>query len=97
MSYNMANRAVYDIKQLSSHLNEKVGVNIKSIRHSLGLSQSEMAAALDITYQQMQKYESGQNRIACSSLLILSRTFNIPISAFFEGIDYRTEAKQRNI
>ena len=55
-----------------------------------GLSQSDVAAALGLTFQQLQKYERGFNRVSASRLFKLSQFFRVPVSVFFEGLDERS-------
>lgn len=64
-----------------------VGNRIKQKRRELNLSQQQLAQKLHISFQQLQKYESGQNRISASRLWDISQTLNEPISYFFENID----------
>jgi transcriptional regulator with XRE-family HTH domain len=54
-------------------------------RLMVGLSQSKLADALDVTFQQVQKYEKGANRIGASRLQQLARVLEVPPSFFFEG------------
>ena len=52
----------------------------------LGLSQSRLAEALGLTFQQVQKYEHGTNRVSASKLYDVARFLEAPISYFFEGL-----------
>ena len=52
-----------------------------------GLSQSDLAATIGLTFQQLQKYERGVNRISASKLYLLARYLNVPVSALFADID----------
>ncbi len=52
----------------------------------LGLSQTQLGDALSVTFQQVQKYEKGANRISASRLQQASRVLEIPIAFFFEGL-----------
>jgi transcriptional regulator with XRE-family HTH domain len=54
-------------------------------RLMVGLSQSKLADSLDVTFQQVQKYEKGANRIGASRLQQLARVLDVPPSFFFEG------------
>ena len=54
-------------------------------RLMLKMSQSETASALGLTFQQVQKYEKGANRISASRLQHLCKILNVPVSFFFEG------------
>ena len=64
-----------------------VGRRLRQRRRLLGLTQQKLAEAVAIRFQQIQKYESGANRISASRLWALSRALDVPVSYFFEGID----------
>jgi len=57
-------------------------------RMMLGRSQSQLGEALGLTFQQVQKYEKGTNRISASRLQQISETFQVPIEFFFEGVPH---------
>lgn len=63
-----------------------VGARIRLRRNLLGLSQGDLAAALGLTFQQVQKYERGANRISASMLYAAAHFLKSPIAAFFEGL-----------
>ncbi len=60
---------------------------MRSRRFQLGLSQNELGAMLGVRFQQIQKYESGRNRISATTLYPLSIHLNVPITFFFKGLD----------
>lgn len=62
-----------------------VGARVRLRRKFLGLSQQDLAETIDLTFQQVQKYERGFNRISASKLYEISRTLKAPIQYFFEG------------
>lgn len=64
-----------------------VGKRIKEIRTIRGLTQSNVADHLGISFQQLQKYETGANRVSASRMFELSKLLNITPSFFFEGLD----------
>ena len=64
-----------------------VGALIRAKRRALGMSQSELAEALGITFQQIQKYERGSNRVSSSKLYEIAQKLDTPLAAFFEGLD----------
>ncbi|MBO9708825.1 MAG: helix-turn-helix transcriptional regulator [Caulobacter sp.] len=64
-----------------------VGARLRIRRKVLGLSQTQLADALGITFQQVQKYERGANRISASKLYEAARLLESPVSYFFEGLD----------
>ena len=63
-----------------------VGARVRLRRTLLGLSQEKLGEALGLTFQQVQKYERGANRIGASRLYDLSRVLEVPITYFFEDI-----------
>lgn len=64
-----------------------VGTRVRQRRTLLGLSQERLAAALDLTFQQVQKYERGANRIGAGRLYQLARALDVPVTYFFEDMD----------
>ncbi len=72
-----------DIHPIDLH----VGNRVRARRKSLNISQTELATGLGLTFQQVQKYERGLNRISASKLFEISRALKAPIAFFFEGYD----------
>lgn len=64
-----------------------VGGRVRLRRRFLGLSQTELATAVGVTFQQVQKYERGFNRVSASKLYEIARVLKVPLSYFFEGFD----------
>ncbi len=64
-----------------------VGSRVRLRRTLLGMNQTQLGEKLGITYQQIQKYEYGANRISASRLHQLSRILDVPVSYFFDGLD----------
>lgn len=67
-----------------------VGLRVRMYRTLRGLSQEKLAEKLGLTFQQIQKYERGLNRISASRLWELSRVLNTPIQKFYEDVDENT-------
>jgi transcriptional regulator with XRE-family HTH domain len=63
-----------------------VGAKVRTRRSLLGMSQERLAAALGITFQQVQKYETGTNRMGASRLYNISRVLGVPVAYFFDGM-----------
>lgn len=63
-----------------------VGKRLKQIRTLRRMSQTDVAKRLNLSFQQIQKYEIGSNRVAASRLFELSRILDVPTSYFFEGL-----------
>ena len=64
-----------------------VGQRVRARRKMLGLSQTQLGEELGVTFQQVQKYERGANRIGSSRLFRMSSTLDVPVSYFFEGAE----------
>lgn len=62
-----------------------VGARVRMRRKFLGLSQEGLAETIDLTFQQVQKYERGSNRISASKLYEIARALKAPVAYFFEG------------
>jgi transcriptional regulator with XRE-family HTH domain len=62
-----------------------VGNRVRERRQSLGMSQTKLAEAVSLTFQQIQKYEKGTNRVGGSRLQQFANILNVPVSFFFEG------------
>jgi len=71
---------------MSHPVDVHVGKRLKQIRTLRRMSQTDVAKRLGLSFQQIQKYEIGSNRIAASRLFELSRILDVPTSYFFEGI-----------
>jgi transcriptional regulator with XRE-family HTH domain len=70
-----------------SPIDVTVGRNVRIWRLAKGLSQAQLAKRLGVTFQQVQKYEVGANRIGTSRLVKLAAILGVPIAALFEGTD----------
>jgi transcriptional regulator with XRE-family HTH domain len=65
----------------------RVGARVRLRRNMLGLTQENLGEAIGLTFQQVQKYERGANRIGASRLHALSRVLDVPVSFFFDDVD----------
>lgn len=73
-------------------VDKRLGERVRARRLAIGMSQEELAAALGVTFQQVQKYEKGANRIAASRLVDIAAALDLPIADFFDGLQ---KPKQR--
>lgn len=71
---------------MSHPVDVHVGKKIKQMRALRRLSQTDVAQKLNLSFQQIQKYEIGSNRVAASRLYELSKIFGVPTSYFFDGL-----------
>ena len=77
-------------------IDEHIGQRMQLRRVMLGLSQKDLAKLCGVTFQQIQKYERGGNRIPASRLFELSAALETPVSFFFEGLPGHMEREPRN-
>jgi transcriptional regulator with XRE-family HTH domain len=73
------------MKKIPNPIDTHVGARLRMRRMLVGLSQEKLGAALNITFQQIQKYEKGANRIGASRLQEIARILQVPPAFFFEG------------
>jgi transcriptional regulator with XRE-family HTH domain len=66
-------------------IDKHVGARVRMRRLMVGMSQGKLGEALEVTFQQVQKYEKGANRIGASRLQQLARVLEVPPSFFFDG------------
>ena len=73
------------IKKIPNPTDKHVGSRVRMRRMMLSMSQEKLGDALGLTFQQVQKYEKGTNRIGASRLQQISNILQVPVSFFFEG------------
>ncbi len=74
-------------KGIPDLVDKHVGKQLRTRRSIMGLSQEKLAEAVGVTFQQVQKYERGTNRISASRLYTFSKILNVSIDFFYEGMD----------
>ena len=77
------------VKKLPNPIDKHVGSRLRMRRKMLGMSQEKLGEALKITFQQVQKYEKGTNRISASRLQHISHILQVPVPFFFEGAPHQ--------
>jgi transcriptional regulator with XRE-family HTH domain len=73
------------VKKLPNPIDKHVGSRVRMRRMMLGMSQEKLGDALGLTFQQVQKYEKGTNRIGASRLQHISHILQVPVAFLFEG------------
>ena len=73
-------------------VDEHVGARLRQRRSELGISQEKLAAAADISFQQIQKYEKGRNRISASKLYHFAEFLKVQPGWFFQGLNDKAES-----
>jgi transcriptional regulator with XRE-family HTH domain len=74
-------------------VDEHVGKRIRQRRWLLGVTQQQLAERVGIKFQQIQKYETGANRVSASRLWDIADALEVPVSFFFEGLPARDAAE----
>jgi transcriptional regulator with XRE-family HTH domain len=78
-----------DVKEriMKHPVDSHVGKRIRHRRWMLGMTQQQLADRVGIKFQQIQKYETGMNRVSASRLYDIARVLEVPVAFFFEGLD----------
>lgn len=76
-------------KGRANWIDKHVGQALRNRRSLLGLTQQDLAAKLGITFQQLQKYENGTNRVSAGRLYEIAGTLGVPVGFFFEECEQR--------
>jgi transcriptional regulator with XRE-family HTH domain len=74
-------------QKASQALDRHIGALLRGHRRAREVSQHDLAAAIGLTFQQIQKYECGENRISASKLVEMARILEVPLMAFFTGLE----------
>lgn len=77
--------------KLAKQVDDHVGERIRERRTMMGLTQENLANALAISYQQVQKYETGANRVSAGRLFEIAKHLDVEVSHFFEGLQPMVE------
>ena len=80
---------------MESNFNRHLGSKLRMRRLALGLTQTKVAQAINVTFQQIQKYEKGTNGISSLRIMQLATFLNVPVVYFFE--DYVSENTNSNL
>ena len=80
---------------MEGNFNKHLGNKLKLRRLALGLTQTKVAKAINVTFQQIQKYEKGTNGVSSTRLLQIANFLNVPVVYFFEDFkDYNPKDKE---
>jgi transcriptional regulator with XRE-family HTH domain len=71
----------------------EIGRKIRALRLERGLSQSGLAGGIDLTFQQVQKYEKGTNRVSAGRLQRIADMLNTPVTVFYAGMGAKPKKK----
>lgn len=72
-------------RKVPHSIDQYVGNRVRTRRLALGMSQTKLADAIGLTFQQVQKYEKGTNRMGSSRLMQIANVLEVPVTFFFEG------------
>jgi transcriptional regulator with XRE-family HTH domain len=83
-------------KKQANPIDIQVGNRVRIRRMLIGMSQERLGDLLGLTFQQVQKYEKGVNRIGAGRLFEVSRILNVPIDFFYEGVNTQSGAEMES-
>src|SRR5438874_6662329 len=83
------------VKKEPNPIDKHVGSRVRMRRMMLGMSQEKLGDAFGLTFQQVQKYEKGTNRISASRLQQSAHILQVPVTFFFEGAPPRARPRQK--
>lgn len=72
-------------KRSATEVDKYIGERLRAGRNAADLSQAELGDKLGVSFQQIQKYEKGTNRVSCGALVLMGAALNVPVGWFFEG------------
>ncbi len=82
------------MKGSATKVDEFVGARVRERRKQLGLSQEKLANTLGVSFQQVQKYEIGINRVSAGRLYDISNSLDVDIGYFFKGVEKATARRK---
>lgn len=85
------------LKKVPNPIDRHVGSRVRMRRMLAGVSQEKLGDGLGLTFQQVQKYEKGSNRISASRLQQIAQLLDVPVAFFFEGAPAGTVAQAEQI
>ena len=81
---------------MAGHIDLHLGKRLRRRRRLLGLTQQQLASAVGVRFQQIQKYECGANRISAARLWELAEALEVPINYFYEGLEAEVSTEAGN-
>jgi transcriptional regulator with XRE-family HTH domain len=73
----------------------EIGRKLRALRLERGMSKSDLAQGIGLTFQQLQKYEKGTNRVSAGRLQRIADVLNVPVMVFYDGMGARAKTKHR--
>lgn len=84
---------------MTHHVDVHVGKRVRHRRWLIGMTQQQLAQQVGIKFQQIQKYETGANRISASRLWDIAEALDVPVSFFFDGLEetQKADAEKKSV
>jgi len=86
-----------DYNHMPHPVDVAVGNRVRELRTRAGMSQTDLGVKLGVSFQQVQKYEKGVNRMGASRLIQICDALEVPITELFDGISSVSEARDRDL
>jgi transcriptional regulator with XRE-family HTH domain len=90
---NLHRETATDVTHLDQDIDLHIGRRMRARRRLLGLTQPELASAVGVKFQQIQKYECGEDRISASRLWLLCAALKAPVDYFYEGLSSQAQKR----
>lgn len=82
---------------MTNDIDRHLGKRLRQRRRTLGLTQQQIAEAVGVRFQQIQKYECGANRISAARMWLLAKALEAPVGSFFDGLDENADASEDDL
>ncbi len=87
---------VHVSKHRVGDIDNKIGIKLQKFREMFNITQSELGRAINVTFQQIQKYEKGTNRMHAGVIWKIALTFDIPVDFFYDNNETEFDEKSNN-
>ena len=74
------------MRKMAHEIDIEIGNRVRTVRRLRGLTQTDLGNATGLTFQQIQKYETGVNRISCSKIFLIAEVLSVPVADFFSDL-----------
>ena len=86
-----------EVRERAEEINREIGKRLRIVRIMRGITLARLGEALGVSFQQIQKYENGTNRLSAARLVQAAAFFDVPVMTFFEGLANEGEDQVREL
>jgi len=81
--------------EFEKNVQRQIGNKLREIRITFGFSQKDLARSLDISHQQIQKYETGGDKVSTPRLSKIAKILNVPVTEFYDEVNYPINGREK--